>query len=183
MKFLIISLLFVLNNGVLIAQKKQSAQSLITTAIAKAKKENKKVFIKYTASWCGWCHQMQNAMTDSTTKKIFSQHYIVLPIDVLETPQKKELETPGGDSTMAAHGGAESGLPYWVILNDTGNVIANSNEKKDDQPLTGKGENVGCPAQKNEIDYFLKVLKATSTLNEKELQIIKKRFEKINSKL
>jgi hypothetical protein len=40
------------------------------------------------------------------------------------------------------------------------------------------GENVGCPASKEEVAYFIKVLKSSSGLKEDQLGIIEKRFRK-----
>ncbi len=174
----IFSLTFSLQNK---AQTKATATTLIADATKQAAKENKKVFIRYTASWCGWCHRMNAAMKDNSTVDLFNKNFIVVPIVVMEHNNKKELETPGGDSAILAHGGAQSGLPYWVVLDTNGKLIANSKEKAGDKPLTDSGENVGCPAQPNEVKYFLRILKATTSLTDIELKIIEKRFNKINT--
>ena len=36
----------------------QSAKEILSEAYSLAAKENKKVFIMFHASWCGWCHRM-----------------------------------------------------------------------------------------------------------------------------
>jgi hypothetical protein len=41
------------------------------------------------------------------------------------------------------------------------------------------GNNVGCPAQPDEVAYFIKVLKKTSDLTDAQLEMIRKRFLKI----
>jgi hypothetical protein len=41
-----------------------------------------------------------------------------------------------------------------------------------------KLQNVGCPASKEEVDYFIEVLKKTTPLKEDELEKIKVRFRK-----
>jgi hypothetical protein len=73
-------------------------------------------------------------------------------------------------------------LPYWVIINKDGKILANSKLKNEATALDADGDNAGCPAETNEINYFLRVLKNTSSLNDDELQIIQKRFLKINAK-
>ena len=49
---------------------------------------------------------------------------------------------------------------------------------KEGQSLDTPGENIGCPAEENEITAFIQVLKKTSTLNDDELQVIAERFRK-----
>jgi thiol-disulfide isomerase/thioredoxin len=163
------------------AQQNKTVQTLISEATTKAKAENKKVLVRFTASWCIWCKRMEAAMTDSTTKALFDKTLIVVPITIKESKRKESLETPGGDSLYNAYGGANTGLPYWVILNTKALLIANSKIKPDDKPLTDDGDNVGCPAKPEEIAYFLKVLQSSTTLNSKELKIIETRFAKINA--
>jgi thiol-disulfide isomerase/thioredoxin len=158
-----------------------NANQLIQKASVTAIKEHKKIFVKFTASWCGWCHKMEDAMKDSTTIKLFNNNYEIVYITVQETPQNKNVETSGGFDVMKKYGGENSGLPYWVVLNENGNLIANSKVKVEIKPLDADGDNAGCPAEKNEIEYFIRVLKTTSNLNELELALIKKRFEKIKN--
>ncbi len=157
------------------------ADKLIANSMLTAKKEHKKVFVKFTASWCGWCHKMDDAMKDSSTIKLFNNNYVIAYITVQETPKNKQLETIGGFELMKKYGGETSGLPYWCVIDENGKLIANSKVKADNINLDADGNNAGCPADKNEIDYFLRVLKSTSTLNVAELALIKKRFEKIKN--
>jgi hypothetical protein len=41
-----------------------------------------------------------------------------------------------------------------------------------------KLENTGCPASKEEVEYFIEVLKKTTTLTEDQLEKIRKRFRR-----
>lgn len=178
--FLSTSILFITVLG--FAQKNTPlyAKSVLANAQQKAKQEKKKIFLKFTASWCGWCHKMDAAMKDSSTIQLFNSNYITAYIDVMEMGAKKVLENEGGVEVMKQYGGDNQGLPYWVVLDENGKLLANSLIKADDINLDAKqGNNAGCPATDNEIPYFLRVLKNTSKLNDSELEIIKKRFEKI----
>jgi thiol-disulfide isomerase/thioredoxin len=157
----------------------KTAAEILKNAILLAKKEKKNVFLKFTASWCGWCHKMDNAMQDTCTLDLFKNNYIITYLDVLETPKQKNLENPGGKEALEKYGGATAGLPYWLIIDKNGKLIANSKVKAETEPLTADGSNSGCPAEDDEINYFLRVLKSSSKLTQSELLIIKKRFENI----
>jgi hypothetical protein len=64
--------------------------------------------------------------------------------------------------------GQNSGIPFFLILDKKGNLLEDS--------FNSKGENLGCPASKEEVEEFVKMLKATSDLNEKELEVIFQKF-------
>jgi thiol-disulfide isomerase/thioredoxin len=177
--FLTLLFLFTIHSFIF-SQSKESAELLIKNASEKAKKENKNVFVKFSASWCIWCTRMDGALHDITTEKIFDNQYVFQTLVVMESKGKEHLENPGGNDMMTNLGGAEMGLPFWVILSPDGKILANSKEKAENMPLDGEGENVGCPAKESEINYFLRVLRGTSNLKEKDLNTIKLRFEKID---
>ncbi len=40
------------------------------------------------------------------------------------------------------------------------------------------GENTGCPSKKEEVAYFVSVLKKTSSLSKDQLAVIENRFKK-----
>jgi len=68
-------------------------------------------------------------------------------LDVMESTQKKELENPGGMELMTKWGGAQSGLPFFVILDAKGNKIADSN-------IMPGNKNVGYPGTPEEVAVF-----------------------------
>jgi thiol-disulfide isomerase/thioredoxin len=159
-----------------------AADKIMKEAGKLAKKEKKNIFLKSTASWCGWCRKMEAAMADPEIAPLLKPYYIIRFLDIQETGKNKKLENSGGDLIINKYGGKDQGLPYWVVLDAAGNMLANSKIKEAGKPLNGtEGANCGCPAEANEIDYFIRVLANTSKLNEDELQIIRKRFEKINT--
>lgn len=153
-----------------------SATSIIDDAKSIAAKENKNVFVIFHASWCVWCHRMDSAMNEPEMKPLFDKNYVIRHLVVMESPNKKNLENPGADALLAKYKGDRGGIPFWYIIDPKGNLIADSRE---DKPDGTKGGNVGCPAQPNEVAYFIKVLKASSSLNQDELAAIEERFLKI----
>jgi len=69
-----------------------------------------------------------------------------------------------------------SGLPFWLVLDANGNVLANSFMPNDKgTPPTG-ADNVGCPASDKEVAFLDGILKKTSNLKDEDIAIIHKRF-------
>lgn len=157
------------------AQSGDSADQMLQKACVQAGKENKKVFIMFTASWCGWCHRMDKSMNDEDCKKYFDDNFLILHFVVDEIGEKKNLETPGGAAFRTRFGGDGQGIPFWLIFDKDGNLVADS--MKPDGSTGGK-LNTGCPAEPPEVDYFISVLRTTTELKEDQLEKISKRFLK-----
>lgn len=152
-----------------------AAGEQLKAACARAGKENKNVFVMFTASWCGWCHRMKNSMNDGDVKAYFDTSFIPLYFVVDESADKKSLETPGAQAIRTQYGGDNQGIPFWLIFDKDGNLLADS--MKPDGSSNEK-INSGCPAEPEEVDYFISVLKKTTKLSEDQLEKIEKRFRK-----
>lgn len=172
---IVLSLLIVHTN-VNAQTKIESADEIIKEAKAEAAKTNKNIFIIFHASWCGWCHKMDTAMNDKSIKSFFDKNYLVRHLTVDEHGDKKNLDTPGANELRTQYHGDQQGIPYWFILDKNGKLLADSRLHSDDGKVTGNS--VGCPAEPNEVDYFIKVLKKTSSLNDSQLALIHARFLK-----
>ena len=157
------------------AQAPQSADDILDEAISIAGKEKKNVFIIFHASWCGWCHKMDTAMNDPAVRKFFNDNYVIRHLTVYESKSKKSLENPGAEDLLKRYKGDDEGIPYWMIFDREGQLLADSKIRKPGESLDD-GANTGCPAKENEVDHFVKVLKQTSRLKESDLATIKKRF-------
>ncbi|MBD0287325.1 MAG: hypothetical protein ICV79_18150, partial [Flavisolibacter sp.] len=55
-------------------------------------------------------------------------------------------------------------------------LLADSQIRPEGAGLDEPGQNAGCPAKKEEVAHFIRVLKKTSALNKDQLAIIQKRF-------
>lgn len=178
---LLILLAFFSTSGALLAQSAvPSADEVLQSAYKEAAATKKNVFIIFHASWCGWCHKMDTAMNDAVCKKMFDDNYVIRHLTVKESKNKKDLENPGADAFLAKHHGDEQGIPFWLVLDKNGNLLADSKIRK---PGEGpeKGDNIGCPAEPAEVEAFIDVLKKTSALKDSQLQIIRTRFLKNKS--
>lgn len=157
------------------AQSPTPAKEIISKALEQAKKEKKKVFLMYHASWCGWCKKMDKAMEDASCKTIFDGNFVIVHLTVQETGENKKLENEGADALLMQHNGTNDGLPFWVFLDETGKVIENAKLRKDGESLD-KGQNIGCPSEKNEVEGFIEKLQLVGKFSKNDLTAIKKRF-------
>lgn len=161
----------------------QAQPSTATEIMNDAKKEaaasGKNIFIIFHASWCGWCHKMDTAMNEPKMKPLFDKNYVIKHLTVLENGDKKVLENPGADAMLEQYHGKEGGIPFWLIFDKNGKLLADSREVKADGTV---GENVGCPASEAEVNHFANVLKKTSKLTDLQIAVVKERFRKNSSR-
>ena len=157
------------------AQAPASADAVLKDAYSVAAKEKKNVFVLFHASWCGWCHKMDTAMNDESVKKFFTDNYVIRHLVVYESKGKENLENPGAVDLLKKYKGNEQGIPYWLIFDTSGKLLADSKLRPEGGGLE-TGDNTGCPASEKEVAHFINVLKETSSLKDTELSVIEKRF-------
>ncbi|ANF51619.1 thioredoxin [Chryseobacterium glaciei] len=157
-------LLFQLN----FAQEK--AEVVLNKALTEAKAQNKNVLLVFHASWCKWCKMMEKNMNLPETKPLFDKNFVTAYLDVQERGEKKSLENPGGQEIMNKYKGENAGLPFWLVLDPKGKVLADSFDEK--------GDNLGSPATPEEVNSFIAKLEKSSKLNKEELQTIQSVFVK-----
>ncbi|WP_132051797.1 thioredoxin family protein [Pseudocnuella soli] len=149
--------------------KTPSAAEVLQPVYAQAAQEGKNVLLIFHASWCGWCHAMDTSLQDKAVKPLIDKNYVTTHLTVYESKDKKALENPGALELLQQNGGGDDqGIPYWLVMDKNGKVLANSQYKP--------GSNSGCPANEVEVAYFISVLRKTSSLNEDQLKVIEKRF-------
>jgi len=122
------------------------AQSVLDAALARARSEEKRVFLHFGAPWCGWCHKLDDFLARAEIAEILSRDYIDLKIDVDRMTRGKEV--------MAGYRPKDSGgIPWIAVLDAQGKVLASSDSAQG---------NIGYPGQPNEIKHFIAMLKRTS---------------------
>lgn len=126
---------------------KPSARELLSAATKTAKAENKAIMVHFSASWCGWCKQLDAFLNAPDVGKLMTDNYVLLELTVQESREMKALENPGAEALMKEMGGEEAGLPFYFFLDKDGKKICDS------LVLPG-GANIGHPATAEEIKAF-----------------------------
>jgi len=166
--------LFIVTAALSAQQKVTPAKEILEAAYKTATAENKNILLIFHASWCGWCHKMDSSINDPSCKKFFTDNYVIIHLVVHESVGKKQFENAGADELLKQYKAFDSGIPFWVILDKKGKLLQDSFIKN----LKGDTGIIGCPASEAEVDAFIKILKQSSRLTDKELAIIYAVFRK-----
>jgi thiol-disulfide isomerase/thioredoxin len=154
-----------------------SADDVLKEAFKEAKTQKKKVFIKFSASWCGWCHKMDDSMNDPELKALFDKSFVIKHLTVMESKGKENLENPGAMDLIKKYNSDGFGIPIWFIFDANGKLLVDSHLRPEGTGFETKGKNIiGCPASKEEVESFVKSLKMTTKLTDAELAKIAARF-------
>ncbi len=155
------------------ATAQDSTAKLLEKAQIEAKKTGKKIFVKFEASWCGWCHRMTKNMKAESTKRFFEENFILVPVVVKESEKNIKLENPGGEDLIKKYnnGNSRVGLPFWFILDSDLKMVADS--------YNAKKQNLGCPASPEEVEVFIqKLRKHVPQFRSTDADMIRKQFVK-----
>jgi thiol-disulfide isomerase/thioredoxin len=153
-----------------------SADSVVKQARSQAAAGHKKVMVLFHASWCHWCHRLDTLMASAECKPLFDEYFVSCHLTISETPDKRDQENPGAEALYAKYADQNSGIPFFLIMNPDGTVIADSRIKPSGAAPGSSGDNIGYPSSRNEIDYYLRTLKETTGLTTDQLAVIKKKL-------
>jgi thioredoxin-related protein len=167
--------LFLINAVAQTATTPAPASEVLSAALKTAGQQKKNVLLMFHASWCGWCHRMDTSLNDPAVKPFFDKNYVITHLVVHESEAKKHLENPGAEELKDKYHGKGQGIPFWLIFDPQGNLIADSRIRTEGQG-PDEGENCGCPALEKEVSYFISVLKKSSSISDEALETIRKRF-------
>jgi thiol:disulfide interchange protein len=107
------------------------ARQQIDGAVAKAKKNNRRVLVQWGANWCGWCRMLHATFEgDKEVHKELQYEYDVVRVDVGHFDKNMELASGYGADLK------KRGLPYLTVIGADGKVVTN----QDTGELEAKGE-------------------------------------------
>jgi thioredoxin-related protein len=124
------------------------ANDVFASALAQAKKQDKRVFLRVGAPWCGWCRRLDAFLAKPQIETILNKDYVLVKIDqqrmkgAAQVIQRVRKPTEGG------------GIPWFALLDSNARILITSTK-----PGTG---NIGFPVKPDtEIPYFVYMLKET----------------------
>lgn len=118
------------------------ASGALADALARAKAEDKSVFLHFGAPWCVWCHRLEKWMARPEVGAILGRAFVDLKIDqdrMVGAAEVYKKYNPEG----------KGGIPWFVVLSPAGEAIATSD---------GPSGNIGHPATDEEIAHFVAVM-------------------------
>ena len=113
--------------------EKADAKSLIAAAVARAKKENRRVLLQWGGNWCVWCHRLHDlCASDKDLAKKLLYEYEVVYVDSVKDGKNLDLAASYG-ADLKAHG-----VPYLTVLDGDGKVLANQETGVLEKEIDGK---------------------------------------------
>ena len=119
------------------------AREMLDKAFAQAKKENKRLFVQETATWCGPCHMLSKFLNDH---REWEADYIWVKMDHRYTGAREIMKE--------LRDGASGGIPWYAILDAEGERLATSNHSE-------SGDNMGYPSSDKGREHFKSMLLET----------------------
>jgi thiol-disulfide isomerase/thioredoxin len=129
----------------------RDAERMLAGALATAKAENKRVFLIFSASWCGPCRSLARLL--DTQKAELEQHYVFVKLDISRDQHAESLRERYPESK-------NGGVPWYAILDETGKELITSNLEETSRRYGSS--NVGYPGRRKGMDHFVKMLKQTA---------------------
>ena len=133
----------------------------------------------FHASWCGWCHRLDQFIETPEIKPIVEKYFVPTWLTIQERAEKAALNTPGAGKVWDQSGaGRNTGLPFFAFLDEKGELIVNSL-----RPTGSSRENIGYPAEPEEIDWFITMLKkAAPGMSQEESDALEHRLRATKAK-
>jgi len=136
--------------------ERRSASKILKAAKARAKAENKRVFVHFGAPWCGNCHELEHWMAQADVAPLLAKEFVDCKIDIDRTKRGRALL----DKTRT---GEPGGIPWFAFFGPDGEKLIESNRASD-------GKNVGFPRGEANHVHVRKMLEAgTIHLTEDEI--------------
>lgn len=94
-------------------------KALIGAAVKSAGPENKNILLMFGGNWCPWCHRLHELFqADARIKKMLTERYIVLLVDVGEKPGE-----PLNRDLVDLYRVKDFGYPALAVLDKAGRLL------------------------------------------------------------
>ena len=98
------------------------AKAQIETALAKAKRDNKRVLLQFGGNWCSWCYKLHDVFNKNhEIASLLRNEYELVLVDIGQMDKNMELAESYG-AELKKHG-----VPFLTVLEDGGQVVTNQN--------------------------------------------------------
>jgi quinoprotein glucose dehydrogenase len=102
-----------------IYNEKANAQADIEAALAVAKREHKRVLLKFGGNWCGWCYKLHDVFThEAEVAAVLDRGYVLVLVDVKSNEKLFDKYAPDEK---------HPGFPYLVVLDADGKIMKDEN--------------------------------------------------------
>jgi RNA polymerase sigma factor (sigma-70 family) len=126
------------------APERLDADQLLNDALARARKENKRVLVQETATWCGPCWRLSRFLDKH--RDVWEKDYLWVKLD--------HRWKNAAEIAKRLRKGAQGGIPWTAILDADGKVLATGNDKD--------GQNIGYPTDPAAVAHFAAMLRSTA---------------------
>jgi len=119
-----------------------AATDAVAAACARAKAEDKVVFVHFRADWCGWCKKLEAFLARPEIAPIVEANFVDVAIDT-------DRMAGGGALCTEYAQGKSTGIPFMAWLDGEGAIVARS--------FDAQGDNIGYPSKASEIEAFMAI--------------------------
>ncbi len=124
------------------------AATVLTTAMARAKQEQKLVLVTFGARWCGQCRRFDDWLASPEIATVLAPFLVTAALDIERMRGARAIF----EAQLAAVGKGASGVPWFVFLTAEGTLVTHA---------TGPAGNIGFPSRPDQIAHFGSILRAT----------------------
>jgi thioredoxin-related protein len=107
-------------------EKPAAAEKVLADAVQIAKIQDKNVLIHFGASWCSWCHKLDDMLESKEVGQLFKDNYVITHLTIQESKDKVALENPGAQAMVDAANAKGSGVPVYIFFDKEGGRLATS---------------------------------------------------------